>query len=39
MSTGCELVELIDIDENGATATGDLKHSDMIQVIAARPQA
>src|ERR1700674_3972475 len=34
MSTGWELVELIDIDENGATATGDLQHSDMIDVIA-----
>jgi hypothetical protein len=30
MPTGWELVELIDIEENGATATGGMKHSDMI---------
>ncbi len=30
MPTGWELVELIDSEENGATETGGMKHSDMI---------
>ncbi len=36
MPTDWELVELIDSEENRATATGGMNHSDMIKVIARR---